>query len=56
MEKCSICQLVKGTAQTRLLTSSILSTIREDLSMDFVLGLPKTPRHMDTIMVVLDRF
>ena len=56
--QCRVCAFAKQVKKNAGLYTPLPVPMRpwDDVSMDFVLGQPRTVRHHDSIMVVVDRF
>ena len=56
--QCRVCAFAKQVRKNDGLYTPLPVPTRpwDDVSMDFVVGLPRTVRHQDSIMVVMDRF
>lgn len=57
-KRCVVCQKAKGhlLPQGLYLPLLVPQAPWEDVSLDFIIGLPRTQRQKDSIMVVIDRF
>ncbi|GKE18775.1 RNA-directed DNA polymerase [Tanacetum coccineum] len=58
LERCRTCHIAKTHSSNAGLYTPLSVPVApwEDVSLDFVLGLPRTQRAKDSIMVVVDRF
>src|SRR6266508_429474 len=58
ISECDVCQRVKADhlkSAGQLQPLAILSWKWEDIHMDFIVGLPRTPKGNDSIWVIVDR-
>ena len=59
VRSCVVCQIAKGLAQKNIGLYLLLPTpkdIWKNLSMNFLLGLPRIDRRVDLVFVVVNRF
>jgi len=58
VKRCSTCQLAKSHLHPQGLYSPlpVPQGPWEDISLDFINGLPETQRYKDSIMLMVDRF
>ncbi|GKC59380.1 RNA-directed DNA polymerase, partial [Tanacetum coccineum] len=58
LERCRTCDIAKTHSSNAGLYTTLSVSVApwEDVILDFVLGLPRTQRAIDSIMVVVDRF
>jgi len=58
VKRCSPCQMAKSRVLPHGLYSPLPVPLApcEDVSLDFIMGLPRTQRSKDSVMVVVDRF
>jgi hypothetical protein len=58
VKACPQCQLYKPTPQpsTEIIPSPVLSRPFAEISLDWVSGLPRTPKKKDSVLNIIDRF